>query len=101
MKSFKILFFAAILATAVGCSSSGLRTQQTPLPRSTPFDANQFARTAFLDGFEKGYRTEMAGGPASVESLSGPYLDIQKQGFHAGVTEARVKKTGEGTLKTR
>jgi hypothetical protein len=97
---FRTLLLTTGLTLLTGCASSGWKSEAIPFPRSTPFDRDQFTRRAFLDGFERGYRAEMAGGPVSVESLSGPYLDAQKQGFYTGAAEARAKKAeiqGHGT----
>jgi hypothetical protein len=89
---FRTLLLTAGLSLLTGCASNGWKSEVIPYPRSTPFDRDQFTRRAFLDGFERGNRAEMSGGPVSVESLSGPYLDAQKQGFYTGAAEARAKK---------
>ena len=91
---YRFLVLSAALALSAGCASNGWKAEAIPYPRSTPFDRDQSTRRAYLDGFERGYRAEMAGGPVSVESLSGPHLDVQKQGFYTGATEARAKKAG-------
>jgi hypothetical protein len=89
MRSIHFAIFLVSALLAAGCSSTGWKSENIPLPRSTPFDSNQLARQAFLDGFERGYRSEKMGGPSSVELITGPFAEARRQGFNAGVLRAR------------
>ena len=66
-----------------------------PLPRTTPFDSDQFARSAYLEGFRTGYRAQSSGRRGSVDVLSGPYLFAKQQGYYAGAGQAQAE--GQGT----
>ena len=83
-------FMCLVLA---GCATGEWQAEQVPLPAATPFDANHFARNAFMEGFRQGYRAQSTGGPAAVELVSGPYLQARKQGFYAGAAQARAERT--------
>jgi hypothetical protein len=92
-----ILFL--VFTLLVGCASGPWKAENIPFPRTTPFDSNGFARTAYLDGFERGYRAEMSGESASADLLTGPHGDTKRQGFHAGVAHARAEKAGASQNK--
>ncbi len=86
---------ALLVLFAGGCVSrqpSGQKWQgeSVPLPVSTPFDANQFARLAYLEGFRAGYHAQWNRGNG-VELLTGPYGQARELGFHAGAAEARAE----------
>ena len=89
--------FLAGALLAAGCANDGWQAQNVPLPRATPFDSNEFARTAYLDGFSRGYNAEISGASGSPEMISGPYLQARRQGFHAGAAHARAEKAGVTT----
>ena len=82
---------------ASGCATADWQAENIPLPRSTPFDSNHFARDAFLEGFRQGYRAQTWGGPATVETVNGPYVGARRQGFYAGAAQAR----SEGAVDTK
>jgi hypothetical protein len=91
MKLIPVLF----LALLAGCASNDKwQAEQIPYPRSTPFDRNEFARQAFLDGFRLGYRAEMHQGTQAVDVLGGPYLNARQLGYYAGVGQARRELYG-------
>jgi hypothetical protein len=93
MNALKNLLFCLILAAAAGCASTtGWQAENVPFPRATPFDSNELARTAYLDGFERGYRDELSGVHANIEMLTGNYSYAQRQGFYAGAAQARAEK---------
>ncbi|HEV8542916.1 MAG TPA: hypothetical protein VGR78_11035 [Verrucomicrobiae bacterium] len=94
MNSLKNVLFCLILAVAAaGCASTtGWQAENVPFPRTTPFDSNEFARAAYLDGFERGYRDELSGVQANIEMLNGNYSYAQRQGFYAGAAQARAEK---------
>jgi len=50
------------------------------------------SRASYLDGFERGYHAETAGASASLESLTDSYPLALRQGFFAGVAQARAEK---------
>ena len=92
----EVLAAALILAGAAvwnGCATSGWQAEEIPYPRSTPFDSDEFARTAYLDGFRSGYRAELAGDPTMVDMFTGPYPRARRMGFLAGVSFARGEKS--------
>lgn len=93
----KISYFGLILALILvlsGCASQGWQSADIPLPRSTPYDSNQFARNAYLDGYRSGYRAQQ-NGDRGVSLMGGPYQDAQLHGFQAGAAQARAQMTGE------
>ena len=82
---------AAVLLA--GCASSGKwQSEKIPYPRSTPFDSDQFARTAYLDGFRTGYRAEAFGAAGTVDMLSEPYKEARRVGYYAGAGQAKAEK---------
>jgi hypothetical protein len=92
MKFLKELVCVAVIAVAVGCASNGWKADTTPYPRTTPYDANEFMRSAYRDGFARGYRAEMNTGISNVETPYGLYPAAEQQGYYAGVAQARVEK---------
>lgn len=82
----------ALLFASIGCASSGWQAEDVPLPRSTPFDSNQMARAAYLEGFRSGYRAQSSGSRHGLELVSGPYLHARRQGFQAGAAQARAQQ---------
>jgi hypothetical protein len=84
---FKASISLALLLIAAGCASEGWQTHSVPFPASTPFDANPFARQAYLDGFRSGYVAQQQ--QKGAEFLSGPYGRARELGFRAGAAEAR------------
>jgi hypothetical protein len=95
MNSGKCLVCSVLFVLLSACSSdSKWHAEQIPYPRSTPFDRNQFARQAFLDGFRVGYRAEMHQGPQAVDVLSPPYLQARQLGYRAGAAQARQEREG-------
>lgn len=79
----------ALLIFAAGCASQGWQGHDIPFPVATPFDANQFARQAYLDGFRSGYIAQQQ--RKSAEVISGPYARARELGFRAGAAEALAK----------
>jgi hypothetical protein len=94
MKRFASSLSVAVLLGTVGCASSGWQAVDVPLPRSTPYDSNQFARNAYLEGFRGGYRAQQ-NADRSVSLIGGPYQDAQIHGFRAGAALARSEMPGE------
>jgi hypothetical protein len=94
MRLFKGVLAAAAIMFG-GCATGEWQASDVPLPTATPFDSNQMARGAYLDGFRQGYHAQRDGSAASVELLGGPYLQPRQQGFHAGAAQARSGMTGE------
>jgi hypothetical protein len=83
---------AALAALLVGCASNDpWQGESLPLPTTTPFDANPFARRAYLDGFASGYRATQQGGVAGVDLISGPHRQARKMGYEAGAASARAE----------
>lgn len=97
----KLCLSAALMTfCGSGCASTGWNADAVPLPRSTPFDSNQFARNAYLDGFGSGYRAQSSGSAQGVELISGPYAEARRQGFRAGVAHAQAEApAAEGNPK--
>ncbi len=87
---FKSLIAASALLIAAGCATNDWRGAEIPYPSTTPFDSSNFARTAYLDGFARGYQAETSGGGANVEMLAGPYREARRQGYYAGAAQARA-----------
>jgi hypothetical protein len=95
MKNLFLNFVASAgLVLAVGCASNDWQAEQVPLPRSTPFDANQMARSAYLEGFREGFRAQQSQSD-SVELVSGPHREAKLAGFRAGAAEARARQPGD------
>jgi hypothetical protein len=93
MKGLSHFVFATLLLIAASCASSEKwESENIPFPRSTPFDANEFARKAYLDGFRSGYRAEMAGEGTTADVLAPPYVQARRLGFYAGVSQARSER---------
>ena len=90
----ELAILCAGIALGMGCASNDWQADQVPLPPSTPYDANQMARTAYLEGFRQGY-TAQRNQSGGVEFVSGPYRDAKQQGFRAGAAEARARQTGD------
>lgn len=95
MRTIRTLFFAGMVAVVFGCTSKGWQGSSVPLPRSTPYDSNQLARNAYLEGFRTGYRAQQSPGQHGMNLLSGPYVHAQQQGFQAGAAQARAEFQGE------
>jgi hypothetical protein len=89
-----VAILCAGIAMGFGCASNEWQADQVPLPQSTPYDANQMARTAYLEGFRQGY-TAQRNQSGGVEFVTGPYRDAKQQGFRAGAAEARARQTGD------
>ena len=87
--------FGAMLAILVGCASNGWQSESVPLPTTTPFDSDQLARNAYLEGYRIGYRAQQSPDQQGVQMLGGPYLYAQQQGFQVGAAQARSE--GKGT----
>jgi hypothetical protein len=79
------------LLCGIGCATNGWQAENVPLPRSTPFDSNHFARNAYLEGFRHGYRTQTGVGPGTADTGNGQYADARRQGFYAGAAQARAE----------
>src|SRR5580765_4971328 len=95
MKFLKLIGSSVFLVLLLACASdSKWRAEQIPYPRSTPFDRNEFARQAFLDGFRAGYRAQMHLGATTVDVLGPPYLQARQLGYYAGVGQARRELEG-------
>lgn len=61
-----------------------------PLPSSTPFDANVFARQAYLDGYRVGYNAVISGQTWLTDTLpGGAFSSARRLGFYAGAGQAR------------
>src|SRR5688500_15047467 len=91
MKWLKCVFLSIGLLWEIGCASEGWQGENVPVPRSTPFDSNQFARNAYLEGFRQGYRAQGGDGLATVETVDGPNAEARRQGFYAGAAQARAE----------
>jgi hypothetical protein len=89
-----LILVCAGTALGGGCTSGKWQAEQIPVPRSTPFDANQMARNAFLDGYREGYRAQK-NNSQGVALVSGPYREAKLAGFRAGAAEARATQTGD------
>ena len=76
------------LACMIGCATGEWQGENVPLPRSTPFDSNQLARNAYLEGFREGYRAQ--NDRVTIETVDGPYIAARRQGFYAGAAQARA-----------
>ena len=99
MKWLKFFLGPVLLCALLGCASDKKwEAEQIPYPRSTPFDASQFARTAYLEGFRLGYRAQMNRGTRMGETLAGPYGRARQLGFYAGSAEAR-RELESGTTR--
>jgi hypothetical protein len=94
MKFVRCVFLLVGLLSIIGCATEGWQAEEVPLPRSTPFDSNQFARNAYLEGFRQGYTAQSSGGPTAVETVSGPYAEARRHGFYAGAAQARAQQSG-------
>src|ERR1051325_236746 len=92
MKHLQILLWSITIGLALGCASNEWKAHDIPLPRTTPFDSNEFARTAYLQGYRQGYEAQMYG-TTGVEMLTGPYLAARHQGFYVGAAQARLDAT--------
>jgi hypothetical protein len=88
----KVGIFIVLLIVLDGCASQGWRTHDIPYPAGTPFDANQFARQAYLDGFRSGYIAQQQ--QKGTELISGPFGRARELGFRAGAAEARAQMEG-------
>jgi hypothetical protein len=89
-----LILVCAGTALGVGCASGKWQAEQIPVPRSTPFDGNQLARNAFLEGYREGFRAQK-NNSQGVELVSGPYREAKLAGFRAGAAEARATQTGD------
>ena len=72
MNCLNCIFLSIGVLWGIGCATDGWQAANVPLPRSTPFDSNQFTRNAYLEGFRQGYRAQGGGGLATVETVNGP-----------------------------
>jgi hypothetical protein len=88
-----LIFLGVLLG--VGCATGEWQAENIPAPRATPFDSNQLARNAYIEGFRQGYRAQSSGGPAAVEMLTGPFVEARRQGFYAGAAQARSESAPE------
>lgn len=97
------LFVCAFIASLfIGCASkSGWQGENTPVPRSTPFDSNQMQRAAYLEGFRSGYRAQTSGSTLGVVLENGPYLHERQLGFQAGVAHARAQQSPDSAPATQ
>jgi len=93
-KVFVLICACAGIALGTGCASNDWQAEQVPLPSSTPFDANQMARSAYLEGFRDGFRAQQ-NKSNSVELVSGPFREARLAGFQAGAAEARARQGGD------
>lgn len=89
--SLRPVALSLLLLGAAGCATNDWQAEDIPYPRTTPFDASQFARAAFLDGFGRGYSSAKSGGGTTVEMLTGPFTHARRQGFFAGSAQARAE----------
>jgi hypothetical protein len=93
MKVARDVFLAALILLAVGCASHPRwESENVPMPRSTPYDANEFARNAYLEGFRSGYRAESSGMGAPVDLMTPPNVHARRLGYHAGAAAARSER---------
>ena len=92
-KHLTSIFVLAFLTSALlGCASNNQwQGDSAPFPTSTPFDSDQLARNAYLEGFRSGYRAQMAGTTLGVQLEGGPYLHARRLGFDAGAAHARAQ----------
>jgi hypothetical protein len=93
-KWFVLLLACAGIAMGTGCASNGWQAEQVPLPTPTPFDANQMARNAYLEGFREGFRAQQ-NKSNSIELVGGPNREAKLAGFRAGAAEARARQSGD------
>jgi hypothetical protein len=87
---FLTLFAITILLLGSGCASTKWEAESIPYPKSTPFDANEFARRTYLDGFRSGYRAQLGQEATTIDVIRGPYLQARRLGFQAGAAHARA-----------
>ncbi len=99
MKWISKFICVVLVGVAVGCASTEQQGQNIPVPSSTPYDLDQFARTAYLDGFRRGYREQMSGGVPNVDVLNGPYPQAQRAGYYAGAAEAKASQAAAAKKK--
>ncbi|HVK59446.1 MAG TPA: hypothetical protein VM735_11745 [Candidatus Kapabacteria bacterium] len=85
----KLVSLSACLIWMCACASNDGWQADVPVPSTTPFDSDQMARTAYLEGYRTGYRAQMS--PSSgIELTSGPNLQARRLGFEAGAAQARA-----------
>lgn len=89
MNTLKLLSLLAWMLLAGGCATEGWQAETIPYPASTPFDANSFARRAYLDGFASGYRSAKSGDGGGVDVITGPNRHAKRLGYYAGEAAAR------------
>lgn len=94
MKRGVLVLALGCVLSICGCASQGWQSADVPLPRSTPFDSNEFARNAYLEGYRAGYRAQRSG-DRGVSLVDGPYQAAQMQGFRAGASQALSEMSGE------
>jgi hypothetical protein len=99
MKSLRVILCAGAVFLGLGCASNGWQAEEAPVPATTPFDSNQMARNAYLEGFRSGYRAQSSGSTA-VEMIGGPYLHAREMGFRAGAAAAQAEQGGEAPPAT-
>ena len=90
-KIFQQVFLLALCLALAGCVSKNWQASDVPTPASTPFDSDQLARAAYLDGFRTGYRAQRSGNTLGVHLEGGPYLHARQLGFQAGAAHARAQ----------
>jgi hypothetical protein len=101
-RRFQIAFCATLFLAFAACAShQQWHAEQIPLPRSTPFDADEFARNAYLEGFRTGYRAEKSLEPHSADQISGAYFEARRLGYYAGAAEARRELSAPSDQTTR
>lgn len=94
LKNWLIVLMLAL--AAAGCTTtSEWQAEDIPYPRTTPFDSNEFARTAYLDGFRSGYRSVASGGSRSIDLLTEPNVEARRLGYYAGAAQARAEREKE------
>src|SRR4051794_34882254 len=81
---YSALCFSFLLFTA--CESTH-QEGYVRLPTSTPFDANPLERSAYLDGYEQGYRNVFRYGWTPLHT-KGPYQFARDLGWRAGASDA-------------
>jgi hypothetical protein len=92
----KLLFSVltlSVLLMMCGCASQSQQANAIPMPTSTPFDSDQMARMAYLEGYRQGYRAVAAGTVGGFDMISGSYRFARELGWRAGASQAQSQRS--------
>jgi hypothetical protein len=92
MKRLKMTLVVLVAGILAACSS--VQRESVPLPLATPFDRNEFARSAYLEAFADGYRAAKSDSSYRPMYPRGPYPFARQLGWRAGVAAARSADAG-------